>query len=648
MLLTLKGGVQREFDDGLTALDIAGQISQGLKKAALAARVDGEIVGLMTAIDRDCALDILTFDDEDGRRVMRHTASHVMAQAVKSLFPDAKLAIGPAIENGFYYDFDVENPFTPQDLDAIENEMKKIVKRNEKLVRSTLSRGEALEKMHVASEPYKVELIEDLPEDAELSFYSQGEFTDLCAGPHVPSTGYVKAFKLTSVAGAYWRGSEQNKMLQRIYGTAFMKKEDMDEYLAALEEAKKRDHRKLGKELDLFSIDDYVGPGLVLWHPKLSIVREEIELYWRREHRRRGYEYIYTPNIGQAHLWETSGHLKTFSEGMYPPMSMKVKDAEDDTSYYIKPMNCPFHIRIYKSRPRSYRELPLRFCELGTVYRYEKSGTLHGMMRVRGFTQDDSHIICTDEQFVDEINNVLDFAIDLNKVFGFDKLKVYLSVRDVENKENKYVGEDDIWETAENTLERLLIDRGIEVIKDVGGAKFYGPSVDLKAVDSMGREWQGTTIQLDMNLPSRFGMTYIGADGQEHTPIMLHRTLLGSMERFVGTLIEQYAGAFPLWLSPEQVRILTITNRVDGRANEILSFFRDRDVRAHADLRNEKIGFKIREAQMEKTPYMLVLGDKEVENGVVAVRSRKEGDLGTMALEDFYAKIREEIDTKVL
>jgi len=646
MLITLKGGIQREFDAGLTALDIAGQISQGLKKAALAARIDGEVCGLSTVVDKDCALDILTFDDDEGRRTMRHTASHVLAQAVKRLFPDAKLAIGPAIENGFYYDFDVETPFTTEDLAAIEKEMQKIVKQNEKLMRYTLPRDEAIERMRALGEPYKVELIEDLPDDEEISFYQQGDFTDLCAGPHVPSTGFVKAFKLTSVAGAYWRGSEKNKMLQRIYGTAFSKKEDLESYLAMIEEAKKRDHRKLGKELDLFSIDDYVGQGLVLWHPKLSIVREEIELYWRKEHRRRGYEYIYTPNIGQAHLWETSGHLKTFAEGMYPPMSMSLKDAEDDTSYYIKPMNCPFHIRIYKSRPRSYRELPLRWCELGTVYRYEKSGALHGMMRVRGFTQDDSHIVCTRDQFVGEVNEVLDFAIEMNRVFGFDKLKVYLSIRDLENKEAKYVGEDDVWELAESTLEKLLVDRGVEVVKDVGGAKFYGPSVDLKAVDSMGREWQGTTIQLDMNLPARLGMVYTGPDGQEHTPIMLHRTLLGSMERFVGTLIEQYAGAFPMWLAPEQVRILTITNRVDERANEILKFFRDNDVRAHADVRNEKIGFKIREAQVEKTPYMLVLGDKEVENGVVAVRSRKEGDLGAMTLEDFYAKIRREIDTK--
>ncbi len=646
MIITLKGGVEREFENGQSALDIAAQISQGLKKAALAARVNGVVVDLTAGIAQDCALEILTWEDEDGRRALRHTASHILAQAVKRLFPTAKLAIGPAIDTGFYYDFDVDTPFSADDLIAIEGEMQKIVKENAKLERFTLPRAESIEKMRAMGEPYKVELIEDLPQGEEISFYKQGDFTDLCAGPHLPSTGYVTTFKLLSVAGAYWRGSEKNKMLQRIYGTAFTKKADLDAHIAKIEEAKKRDHRKLGKELDLFSIDESIGPGLILWHPKLSIVREEIELYWRKEHRKRGYEYLYTPNIGQANLWETSGHLKTFSEGMYPPMQMKLKDASEDATYYIKPMNCPFHIRIYKSRPRSYRELPVRWCELGTVYRYEKSGTLHGMMRVRGFTQDDAHLICTEEQFEDEINGVLDFAIEINRVFGFDKLNCYLSVRDLDNKESKYVGENHVWEKAETTLERLLTERGIVVNKDIGGAKFYGPSIDLKAVDAMGREWQGTTIQLDMNEPARFGMTYIGPDGAEHTPIMLHRTLLGSMERFVGTLIEQYAGAFPLWLAPEQVRVLTITERADGAANAAVKMLRDADLRANADLRNEKIGFKIREAQVEKTPYMLVLGDKEVEQGVVAVRSRKEGDLGAMTLEAFLSKACKEAATR--
>ena len=646
--LTMPNGDERVVAAGITAAEVAKSISQGLAKRAIVARVNGTVTGLDTPITEDAQFAVLTWDDREARDAYRHTSSHILAQAVKRLYPSAKLAIGPAIESGFYYDFDVEQPFTPDDLVLIEKEMDKIIKEDHVLERFELQRHEALLFVDQAGEAYKRELIQDLPEDTNLSFYRQGDFTDLCAGPHVVSTGRIKAFKLTHIAGAYWRGNEKNKMLQRIYGTAFESKSDLEAHVQAIEEAKKRDHRKLGRELDLFSIDDYVGPGLVLWHPKLSIVREQIEMYWRREHRKRGYEYIYTPNIGLAHLWERSGHLQTFSEGMYPPMNMGSKDAEEQDAYYIKPMNCPFHIQVYKSRPRSYRELPLRFSELGNVYRFERSGALHGMMRVRGFTQDDAHLICTEEQFEDEVNGVLDFAIDINRVFGFNQLKVYLSVRDLESKEAKYIGEDSVWDLAEATLERLLVERGIEVIRDVGGAKFYGPAIDLKAIDSMGREWQGTTIQLDMNLPTRLGMTYVGADGADHTPIMLHRTLLGSMERFVGCLIEHYAGAFPVWLAPVQVEILTITNRADQRAKELEAMLQDLDVRAHADLRNEKIGFKIREAQVEKVPYMIVIGDQEMEDGNVSVRRRGSGDLGSMTVEDFIAQVLHDISSKTL
>ncbi len=647
MNITLKDGSVREADAGVRAIDVLRGISEGLARVTLAVDIDGDVRDANTILERDCALKALTFADEGGRHAYRHTSSHVLAQAVKRLYPTAKLAIGPAIEKGFYYDFDTETPFSLDDFTKIEAEMLKIIKENHAIERFELPRAEAIAFMEKLGEPYKVELIQDLPEDAVISFYKQGEFTDLCAGPHLKSTGEIKAIKLMSLAGAYWRGSEKNKMLQRIYGTSFEKKKDLDEYIAALEQAKERDHRKLGRELDLFSVDDYVGPGLVLWHPKLATVREELEIYWRKQHRKHGYQYIYTPNIGKSHLWETSGHLQTFKEGMYPPMAMGIKDSDEQADYYIKPMNCPFHIRVYKSQPRSYRDLPIRYCELGNVYRFEKSGTLHGMLRVRGFTQDDSHIICRDDQFVEEVNKIIDFALEMNGTMGFKSMKYYLSVRDAEDR-SKYIGRDDIWDLAEKTLKDILESRGMPYEVDVGGAKFYGPAVDMKVVDAMGREWQGTTIQLDMNLPKRLGMTYVGEDGQEHEPIMLHRTLLGSMERFVGTLIEHYGGAFPVWLSPTQVSILTITNRVDDYANQVRSRLFDQDVRVELDNRNEKIGFKIREAQVDKVPYMLVIGDKEAEAGLVAVRKRGAGDLGTMTVDDFEKMVLEDIRTKAI
>lgn len=585
------------------------------------------------------------FDNIEELKVLWHSSSHVLAQAIKRLYPDAKLAIGPSIDSGFYYDIDLEIPLTPEILQDLEHEIKKIIKENYKIERFVLPRDEAIKLMEERKEKYKIEIISGLPQNAEISFYRQGEFVDLCAGPHLESTGEIKIIKLLSIAGAYWRGNVKNKMLQRIYGISFDKKEKLKDYLNKIEEAKKRDHRKLGKELDLFSIDDYVGPGLVLWHPKLSVVREEIEMYWRKEHRKRGYQYVYTPNVGLSHLWETSGHLEHFADGMYPPMAMKFKDSEEDVSYYVKPMSCPFHVRIYKARQRSYRELPMRLCELGTVYRYEKSGSLHGMLRVRGFTQDDSHIICREDQFIDEVNQVIDFAFDMNRVMGFDKLNVYLSVRDPENME-KYIDNEKVWTLAESTLENILKERNIGYKKDIGGAKFYGPAIDMKAVDAMGREWQGTTIQLDMNLPSRFNMTYIGSDGEEHVPIMLHRTLLGSMERFVGTLIEHYAGAFPLWLSPVQVKILTVNDECIKRAEELKSEMHNLEIRVEVDSSSERIGYKIRSAQLEKTPYMIIIGNKEVENGLISVRSRKNGDLGSIEPEQFINKILKEIRTK--
>ena len=638
----LKDGNQIEVAVSTTCAEIAKKISSGLAKEALAAEINGKEVDLTTTIHEDCSLNIITFRDEAGKKVLRHTASHVLAHAIKNLYPHVKLAIGPAIENGFYYDFDAELPFSADDLGSIEKEMQDIIKQNLTLERFEISREEALRLVRERNEPYKEELIGELPGHEAITFYRQGDFIDLCAGPHLPSTGLLKAIKLTSCTGAYWRGDSNNKMLQRIYGTAFTKQSELDVYLCSVEEAKKRDHRKIGKELDLFSIDEYIGQGLILWHPKLSVVREEIELYWRKEHRRRGYEYIYTPHIGQSHLWETSGHLDHFAEGMYPPMKMAAKDEAENTTYYVKPMSCPFHVRMYKTRPRSYRELPLRWCELGSVYRFEKSGALHGMLRVRGFTQDDAHIVCTEEQFVSEVNGVLDFALDMNKAFGYDKLNVYLSVRDPKEQE-KYLDNEPVWQLAEQTLEKILNDRNIEFKKDIGGAKFYGPAIDLKAVDAMGREWQGTTIQLDMNLPERFGMTYVGPDGKEHTPIMLHRTLLGSMERFVGTLIEHYAGAFPTWLAPVQVKILAISEKNHEYAAHVLKRLRNEDIRVELDDRNEKIGYKIREAQLGKVPYMLILGDKEQQENLVAVRNRKNGETAVMILEEFQTLLSEEI-----
>lgn len=578
-------------------------------------------------------------------KVLWHSSSQILSQGVKKLYPEAKLAIGDANDSGFYYDIDLDVIITEEILKNLELEMKKIIKQNHKIEKFILPKKEAIKLMEDRGEKYKVELINDLPLDEDISFYKQGEFIDLYAEAYLENTRKIKAIKLLSVAGAYWKANEKSKMLQRIYGVSYETKQELEEYLKKVQEAKNRDHRKLGKELDLFSIDDYVGPGLVLWHPKLSVVREEIELYWRKEHRRRGYQYVYTPQVGLSNLWETSGHLDHFADGMYPPMAMKSKDSEEDVSYYVKPMSCPFHVRIYKTKKRSYRELPIRLCELGTVYRYEKSGSLHGMLRVRGFTQDDSHIMCTEDQFIDEVNQIIDFAFEMNKVMGFDKLNVYLSVRDPKDKE-KYIDSEKVWVLAETTLETILQQRNIEYKKDIGGAKFYGPAIDMKVVDAIGREWQGTTIQLDMNLPMKFGMSYIGTDGQEHVPIMLHRTLLGSMERFVGTLIEHYAGAFPLWLAPMQVKILTVNDECIDRAEELKQELHNLDIRVELDSSSERIGYKIRSSQLEKIPYMVILGKREVENGVISVRSRSDGDLGAIDPKLFIDRVLEEIKTK--
>ena len=624
-------GQTHEFQDGMNALDMLKQLDAQLYKEAVAVRVNGQVRSLPEAVPDGAQLEFLTFADPDGQRVLRHTASHVLAQAVKRLFPQAKLAIGPAIDNGFYYDFDVETPFTPEDLQGIEKEMQRIIKKNERLQRFELPREEARRLMEEKGEPYKVELIDDLPEGETISFYTQGDFTDLCAGPHLPSTGKVKAFKLTSIAGAYWRGSEKNKMLSRIYGTAFDTKEALAEHLARIEEAKKRDHRKLGRQLDLFDIMDE-GPGFPFFFPKGMILRNTLEDYWRKIHREHGYEEIKTPMMLNRALWERSGHWDHYRENMYTTRI-------DDTDFAIKPMNCPGGMLVYKRRKWSYRDLPMRCGELGLVHRHEMSGALHGLMRVRCFTQDDAHIFMTEDQIEQEILGVYDLIDEVYSVFGF-QYHVELSTRPEDS-----MGTDEQWETATSALRKALDKKGKPYVVNEGDGAFYGPKIDFHLTDCLGRTWQCGTIQLDFQLPERFDLTYAGADGKEHRPIMIHRVVFGSIERFIGILTEQYAGAFPTWLSPVQVKVLTITDRADDWAREIERELESRGIRTELDLRNEKIGFKIREAQMEKTPYMFVLGDKEVEDRAVAVRGRK-GDLGAMSLADAVARIEEEIRTK--
>lgn len=632
--ITLKDGSAKSYESGITILDVAKDISEGLARVALAGEVNGEVKDLRTSLNEDCQLNLLTFDSEGGKHTYWHTTSHIMAQAVKRLFPNAKLAIGPAIDTGFYYDFDTERPFTPDDLKAIESEMQKIVKEDLAIERFTLPRNEALVLMK--DEPYKVELIKELPEDAEISFYKQGDFTDLCAGPHLLSTGKVKAFKLMQIAGAYWRGNEKNKMLQRIYGIAFPKASQLEEYVKMLEEAEKRDHRRVGKDLGLYSMNEQVGPGLVLWHPKGARVRLRIEDFWRKQHLRNGYEIVYTPHIGRGELWETSGHLGFYKESMYNAMEV------DGQDFYTKPMNCPFHIAIYKSELHSYRDLPYRWAELGTVYRYEKSGALHGLLRVRGFTQDDAHIFCAPDQMPDEIRRVLRFCLSMLDAFGFSQYKIYLATKPKE----KSVGDENMWAAATKALQEAVAAEGLECDVDEGGGAFYGPKIDIKIKDALNREWQCSTIQFDFNLPERFDLSYIAPDGSKQRPYMIHRALLGSIERFFGVLVEHYAGAFPVWLAPVQAKIIPLLEKHQDFANEIAEKLRDLDVDVEIDARNEKIGYRIREAQLEKVPYMLVIGDKELETGSVSVRSRKDGDLGTMSVDDFIKKITEEIRTR--
>ena len=634
MKVTLKDGSFKEYAQPMAVIDIAKDISEGLARMACVAEIDGEVKDLRTIVDKDCTLNIFTAKDPEGLAALRHTASHVMAQAIKRIWPETKLAIGPSIADGFYYDIDRDEPVTSDDLAKIEAEMKKIIKEALPLERFELPRAEAIALMKEKNEPYKVELIEDLPEDSIISFYKQGEFTDLCAGPHLMNTKEVgKAFKLMNIAGAYWRGSEKNKMLTRIYATAFAKKEDLDAYVTMMEEAKKRDHRKLGKELGLFMMSD-AGPGFPFFLPKGMILKNTLLDYWREIHKKAGYVEISTPIILNRSLWETSGHWDHYKNNMYTT----VIDGED---YAIKPMNCPGGVLVYASEPRSYRDLPLRMGELGIVHRHEKSGQLHGLMRVRCFTQDDAHIFMTPEQIRDEIKNVAGLINQVYSLFGF-KYHVELSTRPEDS-----MGSDEDWELATSSLQGALDDLGLDYVINEGDGAFYGPKIDNHLVDAIGRTWQCGTIQLDFQLPQRFELEYIGADGEKHRPIMIHRVCFGSIERFIGILIEHFAGAFPTWLAPVQVKVLPISEKYEEYAKSVKAALDAADIRAEIDLRSEKIGYKIREAQGQKIPYMLVVGQKEQADGTVSVRSRFKGDEGAEDLNVFIANIKAEIAGRV-
>jgi threonyl-tRNA synthetase len=630
MKISVKDGPTTEVPVGETvgaALSTLGLAGQGV----LAAKVDGTVVDLSRPLSSSSTVEPLQFTSVEGREVYRHSSTHIMAQAVKELFPSAQLTIGPALEDSFYYDFAYDRPFTPEDLEKIEARAAEIIARNLTITRREFSKREAIDFFQARDEQYKVELIQGFPDGEPITAYSQGDFVDLCRGPHLPTTGSVGAIKLLSTAGAYWRGDERNPMLQRIYGTSFPTKAEVDAYLAKLEEIKRRDHRKVGKELDLISIQDDIGPGLVLWHPKGAAVRLLIENFWREQHIRDGYDLVYSPHTARLDLWKTSGHLDYYRDNMFP--SMKLEGSE----YQLKPMNCPYHIMIYQSHLRSYRDLPIRYGELGTVYRYERTGVLHGLMRVRGFTQDDAHLFCRPDQMEAEVSRVLDFTFFVLQAFGFHEFEVFLSTRPKES-----VGGDEHWTLATSALETALKSRNISFHLDPGGGAFYGPKIDIKIKDALGRSWQCSTVQVDFNNPERFELSYIGEDGKAHRPIMIHRALMGSIERFFGILIEHYGGAFPTWLAPIQAVVMNITDQQEEYVAATATHLKVAGFRAEADLRNEKIGFKIREAEKAKVPFMLVAGKREVENGTLSVRGRSGSNLGTMTLAEVVALLQAE------
>lgn len=637
MIITFPDGNSREYPAGTSAYQIAASLSQRLADDALAVVVNGTTKEITTPVHQSATLKFLTFQDPEGKEIYWHSTSHLMAHAVQSIYPEAKFGVGPAVESGFYYDIDINTKLNEEDLLTIEQKMMEISKEDKSFERCELSKAEAVKFFTEKGDQYKIEILEGIDETEEkISIYNEGAFTDLCTGPHLPSAGKIKYVKLLSVSGSYWRGDEKNKQLQRIYGVSFPKKKMLDEHLEMLEEAKKRDHRKLGKQLELFSIHEEAGAGLIYWHPKGARIRLEIEDFWRKAHLDNGYEILYTPHMGKSWLWETSGHLSSYKDNIYSSMEV------DESNYYIKPMNCPFHILIYQTKKHSYRDLPLRWAELGTVYRYEKSGVLHGLLRVRGFTQDDAHIFCTPEQIEDEIKEVVRFAQYMWKSFGFTDLKFYVST-----KPEKAVGEDAKWEHATHSLKHALEAMEIPYEVDEGGGAFYGPKIDIKIKDALKREWQMSTVQFDFNLPERFDLTYIGEDGKEHRPYMVHRALLGSLERFFGVLIEHHGGAFPAWLAPVQVAVIPVSQTFADYASEVTRQLKAGGIRVEYDERNEKIGYKIRDWETKKAPYMLIVGEKEMTANGVSVRRHKKGDVGMMGINDFIATLQTEISEKI-
>lgn len=632
MKISVPDGPQQDVHADQTVGTALSALGISLGSDILAAKVNGIVLDLSHPLSEDATIEPLRFDSLEGREVYRHSSTHLMAQAVKELFPTAQLTIGPALEDSFYYDFAYERPFTSEDLEKIEARAREIAARKLMITRRELSKAEAIAFFASRGEQYKVELIEGFPDGESISAYAQGDFVDLCRGPHLPSTGHVGAFKLLTTAGAYWRGDERNPMLQRIYGTSFPTQAELDAHLARLEEIKRRDHRKVGKDLDLISVQDEIGPGLVLWHPKGAVIRLLIENFWREQHLKNGYDLVYSPHVARLDLWKTSGHVDYYRENMFAPMKL------EGSEYQLKPMNCPYHIMIYKSHLRSYRDLPIRYGELGTVYRYERTGVLHGLLRVRGFTQDDAHLFCRPDQMETEVSRVLDFTFFILRTFGFTEFEVFLSTKPKES-----VGADEHWTLATSALEAAIKSRHIAYQLDPGGGAFYGPKIDIKIKDALGRSWQCSTVQVDFNNPELFDLSYIGEDGKTHQPIMIHRALMGSIERFFGILIEHYGGAFPAWLAPVQATVMNITDNQRGYVAEAVAQLKAAGFRAEADLRNEKIGFKIREAEKAKVPFMLVAGDREVQSGALSVRGRSGTNLGSMTVAGVISLLRTEV-----
>ena len=640
--VTLPDGAIKEFEAGTTALDVAKSISEGLARNVLAARVNNEVVDAFRTLPETCNLSLLTWNDGEGKSTMWHSSAHLMAEALEFYYPGIKLAIGPPVQNGFYYDVDfLDYTFKEEDLEKIEQKMKELAKEKLVFERKEISKKDAINYFTEKNDPYKLELLENL-EDGNITFYTQGNFTDLCRGPHIPDTGHIKAVKLTSIAGAYWRGDEKNKQLTRIYGITFPKQAELTEYLEKVEEAKRRDHRKVGKELELFTFSQRVGQGLPLWLPKGAALRERLENFLKKAQKNSGYDQVITPHIGSKELYVCSGHYEKYGADSFQPI--KTPDATEE--FLLKPMNCPHHCEIFKSKPRSYKDLPARFAEFGTVYRYEQSGELHGLTRVRGFTQDDAHIFCTQDQVKEEFKKVIDLVLYIFKTLKFDNFKAQISLRDPENP-SKYIGSDENWTKAENAIIEAAAEKNLPTVVEYGEAAFYGPKLDFMVQDALGREWQLGTIQVDYNLPERFELEYTGSDNQKHRPVMIHRAPFGSMERFVAVLLEHCAGDFPLWLTTDQVSILPISEKFNEYAEKVSKFLNNYDIRAFVDDRNEKIGKKIRESELKKIPFMLIVGEKEMENNEVSVRQRAKGDLGSLSLENFIKTVNEAINEEL-